>query len=68
MADESPLLWLQLCEDKLLADEKARAAQGPKWRNPGEKAVDARDRLRRERREAKQRLEQKSVHDRGPEP
>lgn len=63
MADDSPLLWLQLCEDSLLADERLRAGQGPQWRKPGEKAVDARDRLRQERQEAKRRLEKKRVHD-----
>lgn len=69
MADECPLIWLQLMEDELLAEEKAMAAEGPKWRKPGEKAVDARDRLREEREEAKRRLEEcKVVHDRGPEP
>lgn len=39
-----------------LAAEKARLEEGPTWRNPGEKAVDARDRLRKEREEAKRKL------------
>ncbi len=57
MADSMPRLWLQLYEDMLLAHEKAAADEGEQWRKPGEKAVDARDRLREEREEAKRRLE-----------
>lgn len=56
MADECPELWLQLHYDMEIAAEKARLEEGPTWRNPGEKAVDARDRLRKEREEAKRKL------------
>lgn len=56
LAEESPLLWLQLHQDMETAKEKANAEQGPQWKKPGERAVDARDRLREEREEAKRRL------------
>jgi len=56
LADECPELWLQLHYDMELAAEKARPEEGPTWRKPGEKAVDARDRLRKEREEAKRKL------------
>lgn len=47
---------MQLHYDMELAAEKARLEEGPTWRKPGEKAVDARDRLRKEREEAKRKL------------
>ena len=69
MADDSPLLLLQLMEDEAIARERGSAEGDPQWRKPGEKAVDARDRLREEREEAKRRLEESQVvHDRGTEP
>lgn len=69
MADDSPLLLLQLMEDEAIARERESAEGGPQWREPGEKAADARDRLREEREEAKRRLEEfQVVHDRGTEP
>ncbi len=64
LADEWPLVWLQLHEDWLAAAEAARSQEGPSWRKPGEKAVDARDRLRAERMETKRRAgSRKLVHD-----
>ena len=47
---------MQLHYDMELAAEKARPEERPTWRKPGEKAVDARDRLRKEREEAKRKL------------
>lgn len=59
LAYDYPLVFLQVDHDAELAAEKS-AASGkdgkPSWRKPGEKAVDARDRLRAEREEAKRRL------------
>ena len=65
LAEECPLVWLQLHEDWMCAYERQNV---PQWREPGEKPEDARDRLRREREEAKRRIEEsRIVHDRGSE-
>ena len=56
LAFEMPRVFLQLDYDaELLAGVESGGGR-PSWRKPGEKAVDARDRLRREREESKRRL------------
>lgn len=62
LADECPLVWVQLYEDWVIALEREKADEGPKWRKPGEKAVDARDRLRQERAENKRRMREAQGH------
>ena len=49
-------MWLQLYWDMLLTREKREDEKRPGWLKKGEKAVDARDRLKREREEAKREL------------
>ena len=56
MAEWLPESFLQLHWDAELALERARAAELPGWLRPGERATDARDRLRREREDARARL------------
>lgn len=49
-------MWMQLLWDMELTRRKAEDEKRPGWLKRGEKAVDARDRLREERRQAKERL------------
>ena len=56
LAYKQPKMWLQLYWDMLLTQEKREDEKRPGWLRKGEKAVDARDRLKREREEAKRKL------------
>ena len=56
MAESLPEVFLQLHWDAEAAAGARVAAEGPRWLRPGERAADARDRLRRERLEARERL------------
>ncbi len=56
LAYKQPKMWLQLYWDMLLTQEKREDEGRPGWLRKGEKAVDARDRLKREREEAKRKL------------
>lgn len=57
LALEDPLTWLQLWYDKELAAELEEDNTRPEWKKRGESDTDARDRLKKEREEAKARLE-----------
>jgi hypothetical protein len=57
LALEFPSVFLQLDYDMELVLAAGREDGGPGWRKPGEKAVDARDRLREEREKARRRQE-----------
>lgn len=56
MAVELPEVFLQLHYDAESAAEAEASARAPAWLRPGERAESARDRLRREREEARARL------------
>ena len=56
LAYRHPLAWLQLAWDVQALAEQAEAQGRPGWLRRGERAVDARDRLRAEREAAKRRL------------
>lgn len=56
MAVELPEVFLQLHYDAESAAEAEPPARAPAWLRPGERAESARDRLRREREEARARL------------
>lgn len=56
MAVELPEVFLQLHYDAESAAEAEASARAPSWLRPGERAESARDRLRREREEARARL------------
>ncbi len=52
-----PMLFEQAYYDLSELEEREAQTQAPTWRKKGEKATDARDRLRAEREAAKARLE-----------
>ena len=57
MAESLPEVFLQLHYDaESAAEEEEASARAPSWLRPGERAESARDRLRREREEARARL------------
>lgn len=57
LALDMPLVFLQMHHDFLLTRHSDDGdGGGERWRNPGESAAHARDRLRAEREEAKRRL------------
>lgn len=56
MAARHPRTFMQLAWDMRLAEQTAEDARRPGWLRRGERAVDARDRLRAERESAKRRL------------
>lgn len=56
LALEYPDIWLQLYYDMELANDNQEDEQRPQWKKRGESDEQARDRLKRERQEAKQRL------------
>ena len=56
LARRHPRAFMQLVWDMRLATEAAEDERRPGWLRRGERAVDARDRLRAEREEAKRRL------------
>lgn len=56
MAESLPEVFLQLHYDAESAAEAEASARAPAWLRPGERAESARDRLRREREEARARL------------
>lgn len=58
-----PMLFEQMYFDLEAQLEEQRAQEAPAWRRKGEKAADARDRLRAEREAAKARLGVAHVHD-----
>lgn len=55
MGDECPEIVYQLWFDLQLAEADAKDEQEPTWKRPGERATQARDRLRAEREVAKRR-------------
>lgn len=56
LALRHPRTFLQLWHDMRLLAEREEDEGRPAWLERGERAVDARDRLRREREEAKRKL------------